>query len=57
MRRLPPWIVFCLALLTVVMLWVGWDERHEVGYVPFGLGVLWVLFTLGAAKGVLADEH
>ncbi|MCB0883022.1 MAG: hypothetical protein KDC33_12515 [Thermoleophilia bacterium] len=57
MRRLPPWIVFFLLALAVLMLVVGWEERHEVGYVPVVLGVVWLLFTAAAAKNVLADEE
>ncbi len=56
MRRLPPWLVVCLAVLSVLMIWVGWDERHHAGYLPFAMGILWAVFTLAAAKGVLADE-
>lgn len=56
MRRLPPWLVLSLAVLSVLLIWVGWDERHHAGYLPFVMGILWGLFTLVSAKGVLADE-
>ncbi len=56
MRRLPPWIVLFIAGLGVLMLAVGWDERHHVGYVPVILGVLWLAFALISAKGILAEE-
>lgn len=56
MRRLPPWMVLFLFLLAALMLYVGWDERHHVGYVPVLLGILWGLFALGAAKGMTAPE-
>lgn len=57
MRRLPPWMVLFLGLLGILMLVVGWDERHHVGYIPVILGVLWLLFTAASAKGILAEEE
>jgi hypothetical protein len=56
MRRLPPWIVAVLAVISVVLLWVGWTDRHEAGYLPFILGIGWALFTLASAGGVLSQK-
>ena len=47
-----------LTLLTALLLWVGIDERHEVGPVPTALGVVWVLFILGSAAKIFSrDDH
>jgi len=56
MRRLPPWMVFFLAVLTAVLLVVGWAERDHVGPFPLMLGVLWLLFTLAAVAGMFRPE-
>jgi len=56
MRRLPPWIVAVLAVISVLLLWVGWTDRDEAGYLPFILGIAWTLFTLASAKGVLSQD-
>lgn len=56
MRRLPPWIVAVLAVISVVLLWVGWTDRHEAGYLPFILGIGWALFTLASAGGILSQK-
>lgn len=59
MRRLPIWMLSVLVLLTVLLLWVGIDERHEIGPLPIGLGVLWALFVLGSLPKVFKrdDPH
>jgi hypothetical protein len=47
-----------LVVLTALLLWVGIDERHEIGPVPMILGVLWVLFILAAAPKIFSrDDH
>jgi len=56
MRRLPPWIIAVLVAISALLVWVGWDERHEAGYLPFVLGILWSLFTLGSLGGALSQE-
>lgn len=45
-----------LAVLTAVLLWVGIDERHEVGPVPMVLGGLWAIFVLAAAPRVFSRD-
>ncbi len=58
MRRLPIWMLGVLTLLTALLLWVGIDERHEVGPVPIVLAVIWALFILGSAPKVFSrDPH
>lgn len=47
MRGLPAWILALMLALTVVLLWVGWHDRHEAGYLPFIMGIVFALVTLG----------
>jgi hypothetical protein len=56
MRRLPPWIVAVLAVISGLLLWIGWTDRHEAGYLPFILGICWSLFTLASLGGILSQE-
>jgi hypothetical protein len=56
MRGLPAWMIAVLAALTALLLVIGWDERHEAGYLPFIMGVLFALFTLGAIGGRVRGE-
>lgn len=56
MKKLPIWIVTTLLVLGILITWVGWIDRHEVGYIPFALGILWILFTLASAPRVFADD-
>lgn len=56
MRRLPPWLVFMLFVLTVILAVVAWHDRHEVGPIPVILGALWAVFTLAAAGGMFKSE-
>ena len=58
MKRLPAWMIAMLTVLTALLLWVGIDERHEIGPVPILLGVVWVLFILGSASKIFSrDDH
>jgi hypothetical protein len=56
MRGLPVWILAGLAVLSGLLLWIGWDERHEAGYLPFVMGILFTLFTLAALGGWARGE-
>ncbi len=56
MRGLPAWILGGLVVLTVVLIYVGWHDRHEAGYLPFALGILFALFTFAAIGGRLRGE-
>ena len=52
-------MLFVLAALAGLLLWVGIKERHEVGPVPIVLAVIWALFVLGAAPKIFSrdDAH
>ncbi len=56
MKRLPIWIVTALLGLGVLTTLGGWYDRAEVGYIPFVLGILWIVFALAAAPRVFADD-
>lgn len=56
MKKLPIWLVGMLLLLGLLTTWIGWIDRHEVGYIPFVLGVIWIAFALAAAPRVFADD-
>ena len=57
MRGLPLWMLGVLAVLTALLLIVGWEDRDAAGYVPFLLGIVFALFTLAAVGGrVRGDE-
>jgi hypothetical protein len=57
MRGLPVWMLAGLAVLAGLLLWVGWDERHEAGYLPFVIGIIFALFTLAALGGRVRGEE
>jgi hypothetical protein len=58
MPGLPAWMLALLAVLTGLLLWVGWDDRGEAGYLPLIMGILFGLFTLAslAAKARPVDD-
>ena len=58
MRGLPVWMLAMLAVLTALLLVVGWDDRDEAGYLPFMMGILFALFTLAslAAKARPSED-
>ncbi len=56
MKKLPIWIVTVVLLLGIITTYVGWIDRHAVGYIPFVLGILFVLFALASAPRVFADD-
>ncbi len=55
MKGLPVWILTTLVVLTALLLDVGWHDRHEAGYLPFIMGIVFALFSLASlgakAKG------
>jgi hypothetical protein len=57
MRGLPVWILAVLVVLTAVLIAVGWHDRHEAGYLPFILGIVFALFTLAAIGGKARGEE
>jgi hypothetical protein len=58
-RRLPIWMLSIVAVLTALLMWVGIDERHEVGPVPIILASIWALFVLASLPRVFKrdDPH
>ena len=48
MRGLPLWMLGGLAVLSALLLFIGWEDRHEAGYLPFVFGILFSLFTLAS---------
>jgi hypothetical protein len=49
-----------LALLTglsALLLVIGWEDRHEAGYLPFVMGIIFALFTLAALGGKARGEE
>jgi hypothetical protein len=56
MRGLPAWVIVLVAALAALLIVVGWDDRHEAGYLPFVMGILFALFTLGAIGGRVRGE-
>ena len=57
MKGLPVWILAVLVALTAGLLAVGWHDRHEAGYAPFVLGIVFALFTLAAIGGKARGEE
>ena len=56
MRGLPAWILALMVGLTVVLIIVGWEDRHESGILPFIMGIVFAVFTLAAIGGRLRGE-
>ncbi len=56
MRGLPAWMLAGLAVLAALLLFVGWHDREEAGYLPFVMGVIFAVFTLAAVGGRLRGE-
>ena len=58
MRGLPAWMLAVLTVLTVLLVVIGWEDRHEAGYLPFILGLVFAVFTLASigAKVRFEDE-
>lgn len=58
MRGLPAWMLAVLTVLTALLVMIGWEDRHEAGYLPFIMGLVFAVFTLAAigAKVRLEDE-
>ena len=58
MRGLPIWMLGLIAVLTALLLVVGWHDKAEAGYLPFVMGILFGLFTLAslAAKARPSED-
>lgn len=48
MRGLPAWILGGMVVLTALLIWLGWEDRHEAGYIPFAIGIVLGLMTLAS---------
>jgi hypothetical protein len=48
MKGLPVWILATLVALTVLLLIIGWHDRHEAGYLPFIMGIVFAFFSLAS---------
>lgn len=59
MKRLPPWVLLVLAVLTALLMWVGIKEIDEVGPVPIVLASIWALFVLASVPKIFSrdDSH
>lgn len=56
MRGLPFWMIGLVAILSALLLVIGWQDRHEAGYLPFIMGIVFALFTLAAIGGRVQGE-
>jgi hypothetical protein len=45
-----------LAVLAVLLLVIGWHDRHEAGYLPFVMGIVFSLFTLASLGARAASD-
>jgi hypothetical protein len=45
-----------LAVLTALLLVIGWEDRDEAGYLPFAIGIIFALFTLAAIGARVRGE-
>lgn len=49
-------MLFVIAALTALLLWVGIEERHEIGPIPIILAVLWAIFVLVSATRIFSQD-
>ena len=56
MRGLPFWMIGLVAILSALLIVIGWDDHDEAGYLPFIMGILFALFTLAAIGGRVQGE-
>ncbi len=56
MRGLPVWMLAGLTVLSVLLLFIGWHDRHEAGYLPFVMGIIFSLFTLASLGARAAGD-
>ena len=45
-----------LVVLSALLLFIGWEDRHEAGYLPFVMGILFSLFTLASLGARAAGD-
>ncbi len=56
MKGLPAWLLAGMAILAALLLVIGWQDRHEAGYLPFILGIVFALFTLASIGAQVRSE-
>lgn len=56
MKGLPVWILTTLVVLTALLIAVGWHDRHHAGYLPFIMGIAFLLFTLASLGAAARDD-
>jgi hypothetical protein len=56
-KGLPTWMIVLMVGLTALLITIGWEDRHEAGYLPFALGILFALVTLGAIGGRVRGDQ
>lgn len=57
MKGLPAWILGGMAILAALLLIIGWDDRHEAGYLPFIMGIIFAVFVLASAGAKARSEE
>jgi hypothetical protein len=55
MRGLPLWIILLVGALSALLIWLGWHDRHEAGYIPFALGIFFAIFTLLSLAAAMGE--
>ena len=44
-------------VLAAILIVIGYEDRHEAGWLPFLLGVFWALFTLASIGRAVKGEE
>jgi hypothetical protein len=44
-------------VLAAILIVIGYEDRHEAGWLPFILGVFWALFTLACIGQAVKGEE
>jgi hypothetical protein len=57
MKGLPAWILGGMTVLAALLLIVGWQDRHEAGYLPFIMGIVFAVFVLASAGAKARSEE
>ena len=55
--KIAPWMLALSAVVSVLLIVIGWDNRHETGPLPFILGIVWALFTLASLGASRPRPH
>jgi hypothetical protein len=46
-----------LVVLSALLVFIGWHDRHEAGYLPFVLGIVFSIFTLASLGARAAGDE